>query len=78
MLPPFYRDTTFFLIPYYGNNENPEPLLQQHFRKRTRVVVITEFHCIVTEQKCEFLPASGGLQSLSVICDWIISDSRPN
>ena len=23
MLPPFYRDTTFFLIPYYGNNDNP-------------------------------------------------------
>ena len=22
-MPPFYRDTTFFLIPYYGNNDNP-------------------------------------------------------
>ena len=21
MLPPFYQDTTFFLIPYYGNND---------------------------------------------------------
>ena len=23
MLPPFYRDTTFFLIPYDRNNDNP-------------------------------------------------------
>ena len=23
MLPPFYQDTTFFFIPYYGNKDNP-------------------------------------------------------
>ena len=23
MLTPFYQDTTFFFIPYYGNNDNP-------------------------------------------------------
>ena len=23
MLPPFYQVTTFFFIPYYGNNDNP-------------------------------------------------------
>ena len=22
MVPPFHQDTTFFFIPYYGNNDN--------------------------------------------------------
>ena len=43
MLPLFYQDTTFFFIPYYRNNDHP--CYNNTFKKRTRVVVITKFHC---------------------------------